>query len=545
MTRTQNPLHTLGRLRPTDIDETLRPGEDTQTDEILHRVLDATTQRETIAPGRRTWPGAWRRRNRQRRSPRFRRNRGFIAAGVITAVAGAGGSLTWAFTRDDQPRHPLMISCYSAADLHSNQLVVARTLDDPVETCRAALEKSDPSQDPAPSVACLTRTGTAAVFPGDESTCENLGLADLDITLSDDEAHAIAFTESVTNELSTRGCQPPDVVGRLVEEQFSTFELDEWRVTYEHEATADEPCGSIAIDVPTRTVTVIPIPDLWNDQNDPTTVPPTSSPDSAASGSAVTADLEDSLYLIDAPGWTISSIATAGPTEGEVTFDRGNEQVLFSWFSSELYEGAVSGLADVYEASTIELLGGSGTMYIDPERATFRAITVPISTVVYDIRSDVTSQAAFEAVLDALTNVTTEAWTAALPSGVIPPSGRQRAVDEILADIDTPNGFVTDAAERDEFTTRYHLGAEIVGSVVCAWFDQYFSATERSDQKALDDATAALQSSHDWPILTEMAATGDFPESVWEFADAAAAAGPGTPLTLTQEGVHMSLGCQP
>jgi hypothetical protein len=72
---------------------------------------------------------------------------------------------------------------------------------------------------------------------------------------------------------------------------------------------------------------------------------------------------------------------------------------------------------------------------------------------------------------------------------------------------------------------RYHLGAALTGQVACTWIDQWLTATAAGDAAAADEAAAAMSGSHDWAILEEMDEEGDYPETIWEFADAIANGG--------------------
>ncbi|HEX6390871.1 MAG TPA: hypothetical protein VFZ89_15530 [Solirubrobacteraceae bacterium] len=67
---------------------------------------------------------------------------------------------------------------------------------------------------------------------------------------------------------------------------------------------------------------------------------------------------------------------------------------------------------------------------------------------------------------------------------------------------------------------RYQLGAHVAGAVACAWIARWDAARTRGDEATAKAAAAALAGSRDWKILNEMNAEGDYPEVVWEYADA-------------------------
>ena len=107
----------------------------------------------------------------------------------------------------------------------------------------------------------------------------------------------------------------------------------------------------------------------------------------------------------------------------------------------------------------------------------------------------------------------------------------------MLKDIPIPPGFKApkgSAATRD----RYQLGAAVAGAVVCGWIGRRLAGDPK--------AAGALASLRDWPLLRRMDAEGDYPEVVWQYADAVnrKSAVPGGKLGLTVDGTYKdALGC--
>ena len=74
--------------------------------------------------------------------------------------------------------------------------------------------------------------------------------------------------------------------------------------------------------------------------------------------------------------------------------------------------------------------------------------------------------------------------------------------------------------------------------MVCGWIERWLAGDPK--------AAAALASSRDWPLLRQMDAEGDYPEVVWQYADAVngKSAVPGGKLGLTVDGTYKdALGC--
>jgi hypothetical protein len=242
-----DPFDVLVRLRP-DVDiAALRPGEEPLMDALLERTLASANGRA------------------RPHSVSRRRKRRMFLGGLIVAVTGAAGTLTWALNRSERTADPRSISCNRTAELFYEQLAVERTQEDPVETCRRVRETHAPEWGPQPpSVACLLPTGIAGVFPGDAGTCAELGLPDLDSTLSEEDAKILAFQDLTTGEVSERGeCLAPEDVADILNRGLEEVELTGWTVTIVGDYTEEQPCGSIEFVLADKTALVRPLPDMY------------------------------------------------------------------------------------------------------------------------------------------------------------------------------------------------------------------------------------------------------------------------------------------
>ncbi|MDQ3944538.1 MAG: hypothetical protein M3357_05180, partial [Actinomycetota bacterium] len=166
--------------------------------------------------------------------------------------------------------------------------------------------------------------------------------------------------------------------------------------------------------------------------------------------------------------------------------------------------------------------------------------------VVYELDGDAGDTRAFLETLAELRVVDDDTWEEALPSSAVAPKERAAEVDRMLADIPQPPGFDPAPLRRSESTSdRYQLGAKVSGAVACAWIDRWAAARRAGDDATVDEAVEAMATSRDWRVLDEMNDEGDYPEVLWQYADAMADDGRmegGRPMSV-EESVRDGLGC--
>ena len=236
-----DPLDTLRALAR----ERRRRIDGPPADAVVDRITHATTPPVLPAP----------RRRRQGRRPRR------LVVAAVVALVGAGSTVVWAVTRSERATNPTTIACHQTADLASSQIAIASDGTDPVTQCAGAwLPEWGP---PPPLVACASPTGIAAVFPGDETTCNRLGLAPLDTTLTAADRTLITFEDELTTELLNLGCIPSTRVRQIVQTRLDAAGLTGWTVTIAGPNTPAEPCGSVEFDPANKTVTVFPLPNMF------------------------------------------------------------------------------------------------------------------------------------------------------------------------------------------------------------------------------------------------------------------------------------------
>jgi hypothetical protein len=166
--------------------------------------------------------------------------------------------------------------------------------------------------------------------------------------------------------------------------------------------------------------------------------------------------------------------------------------------------------------------------------------------VVYELDGDAGDRQAFVEALGDLRVVDADTWEAALPDSSVPPRERAAEIDRMLADIPQPPGFDPAPLRRgDVASDRYQLGARVTGAVACAWIDRWAEARRAGGQVTVNQAVDAMATSRNWRVLGDMNDEGDYPEVLWQYADAMAGDGQiegGKPMSV-EESAPDALGC--
>lgn len=251
--------------------------------------------------------------------------------------------------------------------------------------------------------------------------------------------------------------------------------------------------------------------------------------------------------LVDAPGWRVVRADQFAVGEGEMTFARGSSTFDLHWFPRAGYDDRGGKLSDGADVDVrVPVLGREARVYHYPDGREFRALWSEGEAYV-EVRGDAPDLAAFEAMLGSLQQVGVDEWLTAMPASVVRPAGRAEAVEEMLAGLPVPPGLdVEQLQQGDLVRDRYQLGAEVVGAVTCGWLDRWAAAKRAGDEAGRAEAVAALGSHRDWQVLREMAADGDYPRVVEEYADAIASDGTvvGGKVLTVEESYAAAFGCR-
>jgi hypothetical protein len=199
-------------------------------------------------------------------SSRQRRRRRAIVAGVVAAALVAA-AFTWAVTR--HPSDPLSVSCYAAFDLDADRTQVDPDGRDYRDLCNEAWTHgrvvAGASQAP-PLMVCVADQGSVAVLPaGTGRTCTRLGLAEAAPNdTSPDEQPDVAtlgrLHHDLVEQFLSEGCVSASQAPRLIRDALVRHDLTDWEIESPESFPPERPCGSLAFDASTRTITVVPVP---------------------------------------------------------------------------------------------------------------------------------------------------------------------------------------------------------------------------------------------------------------------------------------------
>jgi hypothetical protein len=100
---------------------------------------------------------------------------------------------------------------------------------------------------------------------------------------------------------------------------------------------------------------------------------------------------------------------------------------------------------------------------------------------------------------------------------LVPPEAQPSEIDGMLADVPLPNGLDVPSLASDAPTSRYDLGVRVAGAVACRWIGDWAQASAAGDTTAAGAALAAMATSADWHVLSDMTAAGGYPEVLWMY----------------------------
>lgn len=192
--------------------------------------------------------------------PRHRRRvRHLLIPVVVAAAVTTSAAAAWVLSRgaDD----PSQVACFRAADLDADIVGLAGA-GDPIAMCEGVWEAGEFGPPPRPLAlhACVLRSGIVGVFPvEDTDLCGRIGLSPAD--LSDDrEADSIVAVQNHLAEGFLSECVPVEDAREIIAAELDAAGLDEWTVIEPGVRPPGRPCASIAIDVTTNSITLVPVP---------------------------------------------------------------------------------------------------------------------------------------------------------------------------------------------------------------------------------------------------------------------------------------------
>ena len=271
----------------------------------------------------------------------------------------------------------------------------------------------------------------------------------------------------------------------------------------------------------------------------------------AFAAAAVEAAESNPRLLITAPGWSVTRADELQFDSGSMQFSDGEQKLELYWnrvpdgYPHPSEPAPYLPEADQWYRFTIGCAGADGpidcntyerrsetsvlgrpttlidhqTFYPEREFASYHAMIHFENRVEIDLSGRQMPREDFLALVDSLRTTDVETWLSALPDHVVEPLERPEVVDEMLAGVPVPDSVdVEELKGEPAAASRYHLGAAVTGAVACGWLDQWANAIESGDEAAAAQATRAMSTSTEWPILIEMHEQGAWSETIWEYA---------------------------
>ena len=225
-------------------------------------------------------------------------------------------------------------------------------------------------------------------------------------------------------------------------------------------------------------------------------------------------------FLVTADGWTVTRADEFSAVDGEMTFGNGPRTLELSWRSGSFADWVADRAQSSGPPSAVTIAGSTATLFQYTGSSDFTALW-RVGGNTMELRGVFPTRADYLAVAGTLEPVDVDTWLRAMPASVVRPDQRSDAVRGMLKGIPLPAGFDVDAlVGRTTVSDRYQLGAAVSGAVACGWIESWVTATAHGDTAAAHEAAQAMAGSHHWAILNEMNPDGDYPEVLWEYADA-------------------------
>ena len=243
--------------------------------------------------------------------------------------------------------------------------------------------------------------------------------------------------------------------------------------------------------------------------------------------------------LLTTAGWTVDNV-NESKYGGEISYSNGDKSLQITWYPADQYDSYVTDRQhinhpEVDAGEAVEVLGASARLWAYTSQD-HTVILPPGDSFFLEVRADGMDKQAFLEILGDLRPVDRAGLEEALPPRFVTQAERSEAIAEILDAIGPLPPGVTAGEVTSTEPDRYHLGADVAGTVACGWIAEFGRAKDVGSEARMAAATAALEGSRNWPILHEMNERGDYSEVVWEYADEVAAG-------RVPEGYRQGLGC--
>ncbi|HWS33337.1 MAG TPA: hypothetical protein VN408_11400 [Actinoplanes sp.] len=240
--------------------------------------------------------------------------------------------------------------------------------------------------------------------------------------------------------------------------------------------------------------------------------------------------------LIDIDGWKIKTVYGFAAEKGTISFVNGDRNLEMNWYPAKHYQSYYEDRLGVSRPEPTTVAGTKANIFTY-DSTDHAAQLLPNGSAFVELRAGGLNRAEFDEILTHIVQVGPEEFLAAMPAEVITPSRVRAAAAKILTDVPIPPGFEVDKIDIAGANDPYQFGAAVTSQITCTWIAEWIRADKAGDDTATGKAASALRSSHQWKVLKDMTADGDWSEVLWEIADDVAGG-------EVPKGYRESIGCQ-
>ncbi|MFU8870998.1 hypothetical protein [Micromonospora sp. SL4-19] len=270
---------------------------------------------------------------------------------------------------------------------------------------------------------------------------------------------------------------------------------------------------------------VLALPAVLPEHQDDSLAAPTGTP-IAYSAAALKAAEDNPRLLINRPGWKVTTVYGFAKQQGTIRFRNGRQELEMNWYPAGPYDGFYADRLTVSKPEPVTVDSFPGDLFIY-NVGDFEVLLRPRDGVFVGLRTGGNwTRDTFDQVLTDVVRVDVRTWLAALPPEIVTPGRVAAEAARMLADVPLPPKFDTATLDGIGANDPYQFGTAVTGRVGCAWAAEWVRAKRTGDDAALQRATEALRSSHQWRVLHQMNEKGDWPEVFWKIADEFVAGNP-------------------
>jgi hypothetical protein len=224
--------------------------------------------------------------------------------------------------------------------------------------------------------------------------------------------------------------------------------------------------------------------------------------------------------LIDEQGWKATSVYGFDQEDGSITFQNGDRGISMNWYAAKHYQSYYDDRLEVSKPEWTTMAGVEASV-VTYSRNDFAAMRKPQDGTFVELRTQGGdwTRATFDGLLPKVVKVDAETFLKSLPAEIVTPGDVRPEARKILADMPLPPSFDITSLDKGGANDPYQFGAFVAGRVACDWIAEYQRAVKAGDKEAKKKAASALITSHQWKVLHDMNAEGDYPEVLWELAD--------------------------